>query len=53
MRGLLLALYVMAMPATADVLQQFVARDGLTGQFTQRILSPEGAVLDQSSGDFK
>ena len=53
MRGLLLALYVMAMPATADVLQQFVARDGLTGQFTQRILSPEGAVLEQSSGDFK
>ena len=53
MRRLLLALYVMALPATADVLQQFVARDGLTGQFTQRILSPEGAVLDQSSGDFK
>lgn len=53
MRRLLLALYLMALPATADVLQQFVARDGLTGQFTQRILSPEGAVLDQSSGDFK
>ena len=53
MRRLLLALYVMALPATADVLQEFVARDGISGQFTQRILSPEGTVLDESSGDFK
>ena len=53
MRRLLLALYVMALPASADVLQEFVARDGISGQFTQRILSPEGTVLDESSGDFK
>ena len=53
MRRLLLALYVMALPATADVLQQFVAHDGIAGQFTQSILSPEGVALDQSSGDFK
>ena len=53
MRRLLLALYVMALPATADVLQQFVAHDGIAGQFTQSILSPEGVALEQSSGDFK
>jgi outer membrane lipoprotein-sorting protein len=53
MRRLLFALYVMALPATADVLQQFVAQDGIAGQFSQNILSPEGVVLDQSSGDFK
>ena len=53
MRRLLLALYVMALPATADVLQQFVAREGMAGQFSQSILSPEGVALDQSSGDFK
>ena len=29
MRRLLLALYVMALPASADVLQEFVARDGI------------------------
>ena len=53
MRRLLFALYVMSLPATADVLQQFVAQDGIAGQFSQNILSPEGVVLDQSSGDFK
>jgi outer membrane lipoprotein carrier protein len=53
MRQLLFALYVMALPATADVLEQFVARDGIVGEFSQSILSPEGEVLDQSSGDFK
>ena len=54
----LLVAYVMAesalaLPAAADVLHQFVARDGISGQFNQNILSPEGVVLDQSSGDFK
>ena len=53
MRWLLLTLYVVAYPAMADVLQQFVARDGIAGQFTQTILSPEGVILDESSGDFK
>ena len=53
MRRLLLALYVMALPATADVLQQFVEREGMAGEFSQNILSPEGITLDQSSGDFK
>jgi hypothetical protein len=42
MRRLLLALYLMALPATADVLQQFVARDGLTGPVYPAHTEPRG-----------
>ena len=36
----------------ADVLEALAEREGMAGQFTQEIISPEGEVLEQSSGSF-
>ena len=36
----------------ADVLEALAEREGIAGQFTQEIISPEGEVLEQSSGSF-
>lgn len=36
----------------ADVLETLAAREGMAGQFTQEIISPEGEVLEQSNGNF-
>ena len=36
----------------ADVLEALAGREGMAGQFTQEIISPEGEVLEQSSGSF-
>ena len=36
----------------ADVLETLAAREGMAGQFTQEITSPEGEVLERSHGNF-
>lgn len=36
----------------ADVLETLAEREGMAGQFTQEIFSPEGQVLERSSGSF-
>ena len=36
----------------ADVLETLAAREGMVGQFTQEIISPEGEVLERSQGNF-
>ena len=36
----------------ADVLETLAEREGMSGQFTQEIISPEGEVLERSSGSF-
>ena len=36
----------------ADVLEALAERKGMTGQFTQEIISAEGEVLERSSGGF-
>lgn len=36
----------------ADVLEALAEREGMAGQFTQEIISPEGEVLERSSGSF-
>ena len=36
----------------ADVLETLAGREGMAGQFTQEIISPEGEVLERSSGSF-
>ena len=36
----------------ADVLQTLAVREGMAGQFTQEIISPEGEVLERSNGNF-
>ena len=36
----------------ADVLGDLSARDGMAGQFVQEIVSPDGLIIDQSSGSF-
>ena len=36
----------------ADVLQTLAAREGMAGQFTQEIISPEGEVLERGNGNF-
>ena len=36
----------------ADVLDALAAREGMTGQYTQEIISPEGEVLERSNGNF-
>jgi len=36
----------------ADVLETLAAREGMAGQFTQEIISPEGEVLERSNGSF-
>ena len=36
----------------ADVLETLAEREGMAGQFTQEIISPEGEVLERSSGSF-
>ena len=36
----------------ADVLETLAEREGMAGQFTPEIISPEGEVLERSSGSF-
>ena len=36
----------------ADVLETLAAREGMAGQYTQEIISPEGEVLERSNGNF-
>ena len=36
----------------ADVLETLAAREGIAGQFSQEIISPEGEVLERSHGNF-
>ena len=36
----------------ADVLETLAAREGMAGQFTQEIISPEGEVMERSNGNF-
>ena len=36
----------------ADVLETLAAREGMAGQFTQEIISPEGEMLERSNGNF-
>ena len=36
----------------ADVLETLAAREGMAGQLTQEIISPEGEVLERSNGNF-
>ena len=38
--------------AAADVLQIFSERQGMSGQFIQRIVTPEGELLETSEGQF-
>ena len=38
--------------AAADVLQVFSERQGMSGQFIQRIVTPEGELLETSEGQF-
>lgn len=37
----------------ADVLEDLSVRDGMVGQFVQEIVSPDGLIIDQSSGSFR
>ena len=50
----ILGCYAMLLSAAlrADVLEALAEREGMVGQFTQEIISPEGEVLEQSSGSF-
>lgn len=50
----ILGCYLMLLPAAlrADVLETLAARKGIAGQYTQEIISPEGAVLERSHGNF-
>ena len=38
--------------ASADVIETFSDRQGMSGQFIQRIVTPEGALLETSEGQF-
>ena len=50
----ILGCYLMLLSAAlrADVLETLAAREGIAGQFTQEIISPEGEVLERSHGNF-
>ena len=50
----MLALFAALLSAglRADVLDTLAAREGMAGQFTQEIISPEGEVLERSNGNF-
>ena len=43
---------LMSVGLRADVLEALAEREGMAGQFTQEIISPEGEVLERSSGNF-
>ena len=45
-------LLFMAGTAAADVLRVFSERQGMSGQFIQRIVTPEGELLETSEGQF-
>jgi outer membrane lipoprotein-sorting protein len=45
-------LLLMAGAAAADVLVVFSERQGMSGQFIQRIVTPEGELLETSEGQF-
>ena len=42
----------MAGTAVADVLRVFSERQGMSGQFIQRIVTPEGELQETSEGQF-
>ena len=50
----ILGCFLVLLPAAlrADVLEALAAREGMVGQFTQEIISPEGEVLERSHGNF-
>ena len=50
----MLGLYAALLSALlrADVLETLAAREGMAGQFTQEIISPEGEVMERSNGNF-
>ena len=50
----ILSCYLVLLSASlrADVLDTLAAREGMAGQFTQEIISPEGEVLERSNGNF-
>ena len=50
----MLALFAALLSAglRADVLDTLAAREGMAGQFTQEIISPEGEVFERSNGNF-
>ena len=43
---------LMSMALRADVLEALAEREGMAGQFAQEIISPDGEVLERSSGYF-
>lgn len=43
---------LLAAALRADVLETLTTREGIAGQFAQEIISPEGEVLERSSGNF-
>ena len=45
-------LLLLAGTAAADVLKVFSERQGMSGQFIQRIVTPEGELLETSEGQF-
>ena len=45
-------LLLMAGTAVADVLRVFGERQGMSGQFIQRVVTPEGELLETSEGQF-
>ena len=45
-------LFFMVGTAAADVLEVFSERQGMSGQFIQRIVTPEGELLETSEGQF-
>lgn len=45
-------LVLLSAALSADVLETLAAREGMAGQFTQEIISPEGEVLERSNGNF-
>ena len=52
--GVILGCYLVLLSVAlrADVLETLAAREGMAGQFTQEIISPEGEVLERSHGNF-
>ena len=52
--GVILGCYLVLLSVAlrADVLETLAAREGIAGQFTQEIISPEGEVLERSHGNF-
>ena len=50
--GVFVCVLFVAGTAAADVLQVFSERQGMSGQFIQHIVTPEGELLETSEGQF-